>query len=372
MVEDSLSIGLVFGGPSEEHDVSLMSVRSIWDALDRRGNTVCAIGVTRDGAWFMAEDPEEWMTEGIPPAEGIDDELRVRFSPGPRGGITVGPDLCPLDLDVVFPVLHGPFGEDGRVQGLLDLLDIPYVGSGVAASGVAMDKEIMKSMFVSAGLPIMDFCVCRAADVSADPGRAARVIEREVGFPCFVKPASLGSSVGISRIERSADLPAGLRDAARFDSKIIVERAAANVRELECSVLGNHNVRVAGPGEIVPAGPFYDYHSKYHDDATELLVPAPVSSEVGQKVREMAERAFHSVFATGMARVDFFYRESAGEVIVNEINTIPGFTSRSMYPLLWVNEGTTFSGLLDELIQLAMAEHAEQKCEKGNSIPRSR
>ncbi len=372
MGEDSLAIGLLFGGPSEEHDVSLMSVRSIWDALNRDRHRVHAIGVARDGAWFLAEDAEKWMEEGIPPVERADEDLRVRFNPGPGGGMTVGPDLRPLTLDVVFPVLHGPFGEDGRVQGLLDLLDIPYVGSGVAASGVSMDKEIMKALFAAEDLPVEDFYVCTAAEITRSPGEVAEEVEDEIGFPCFVKPASLGSSVGVSRVDGADKLQDGLQAAARYDSKIIVERAVDCVRELECSVLGNRSVRVAGPGEIIPAGSFYDYHSKYCDDDTRLLVPAPVPADVALRMREMAEQAFRSVFARGMARVDFFYRESEDEIILNEINTIPGFTSRSMYPVLLLEEGATFGDLVRELIELALEHHAEQKLEKGNSTRTAR
>ncbi|MFO8059056.1 MAG: D-alanine--D-alanine ligase family protein, partial [Bacillota bacterium] len=248
-------------------------------------------------------------------------------------------------------------GEDGRVQGALDLLGIPYVGCGATASGVAMDKEIMKQLFLAAGLPVTEHLTYRVEQIRDHEEDIVKETGERLGYPCFVKPAGLGSSVGVSRVNREEDLPAALRAAAGHDEKILVERAVTGVRELECSVLGNSRVRVAGPGEIIPAGCFYDYDAKYFSEQTQLIIPAPVSEEVAGEIRRVAELAFHAVTARGMARVDFFYQPDQGRVLLNEINTIPGFTDRSMYPLLLSAEGLSFEQLVDELIDLALQHH---------------
>ncbi len=365
MGQGRTELALLFGGSSEEHDVSMMSVRSIWAALNRDRYHVIPIGITRSGTWYLAEDPEEWIEEGIP--AGLGEEGRVRLNPGPGGGMLVGPQSRRLEVEVVFPVLHGPYGEDGRVQGALDLLGIPYVGSGVAASGAAMDKEIMKNLFLADGLPVTDFLAYRIDEISADEESIVKETEEKLGLPCFVKPACLGSSVGVSRVNRAEDLPGALRTAAAHDSKILVERAVTGARELECSVLGNAEIRVAGPGEIVPAGCFYDYDAKYFDEDTQLIIPASVSGEVTAQIRDLAERAFRAVTARGMARVDLFYQEDRGLVLLNEINTIPGFTTRSMYPLLFSAEGLSFGDLVDELVDLALQY---SRWERGEELSR--
>ncbi len=348
-------LAILFGGLSEEHDVSLMSVRSIWAALNRDRYNVIPIGITRGGAWYLAEDPEEWMEGGIP--DGPGPQGRVRLDPGPGGGMLVGPQNRRLDVDVVFPVLHGPYGEDGRVQGALDLLGIPYVGSGAAASGAAMDKEIMKNLFLAAGLPVTDFLAYRIDEIVDDEQRIVTETEKELGLPCFVKPACLGSSVGVSRVNRAEDLPWALRVAASHDAKVLIEPAVIGARELECSVLGNTELRVAGPGEIISPGCFYDYDAKYFAEDTQLVIPAQVSGEVAEQTRTIAELAFGAVAARGMARVDFFYQEGDDRIVLNEINTIPGFTARSMYPRLLVSEGLSFEDLVDELIDLALQDN---------------
>lgn len=356
MKEERIKVGLLFGGPSQEHEVSLMSANAIWTALDNNKYDKISIGITRDGVWYLADHPEKWMTRGFPenPSEIAE---RVRIDPGSEGGFVAGPQGEPVNLDVVFPVLHGPFGEDGTVQGLLELCGTAYVGSGVASSAVAMDKQIMKEIFLHHSLPVVGYEVFYREDLSRKIDQIINAVSEELGFPCFVKPANLGSSVGISKVNNAEQLPAALRSAAVHGRKIIVEEGLLNVRELECSVLGNREVYVAGPGEIIPAGEFYDYRSKYHDHDTELKMNVALPGKIVDRMRRLAVRAFQAVKGCGMARIDFFYIEEEQEIIVNEINTIPGFTAVSMYPRLWTSQGMQFSELVDRLIRLAIKRY---------------
>jgi len=263
-------------------------------------------------------------------------------------------------LDVVFPVLHGPYGEDGTVQGLLELADIPYVGAGVLASAVGMDKAVMKDIFKAHDLPITRHQVILRKTWEADPARVVREAESAFGYPCFIKPACLGSSVGVTKAHDRAELEAGLAEAARYDRKLIVEEAVPHAREIECSVLGNDDPLASVPGEVIPSREFYDYAAKYLDNASQLLIPAPLPSALTARIRALAIAAFKAIDCAGMARVDFLLDGLNGELYLNEVNTIPGFTAISMYPKLWEASGISYPELIDRLIALALERHADR------------
>lgn len=353
-----ITVGLLFGGKSGEHEVSLQSAASILSAIDRAKYRVIPIGITKEGRWradpgFLEGEFTRILQQGAPvllPAEpNLSGQLiQLDASGGRRGKRT--------SVDVVFPVLHGPFGEDGTIQGLLELSDIPYVGAGVLGSAVAMDKDVMKRLFQQAGLPTAPFLAFQW-----DHWRnRARELEQEVavklGYPCFVKPANLGSSIGISKAEGAEDLSKALALAGEFDEKVIVE-TALDAREIECSVLGNTDPQASLPGEIIPRTGFYDYQAKYLDDSAELVVPALLRPEQVENIQDLALRSFQTLECRGLARVDFFLERTTEEIYVNEINTIPGFTSISMYPKLWQVSGLPYSELIDRLIQLALERH---------------
>jgi D-alanine-D-alanine ligase len=369
-------VGVLFGGQSGEHEVSLASARSVIEALEARGGyEVVPVGITPEGKWIASPDALDvlareasFLLPGWQPAAATPDSLPS----GERRSAALLPDgsdepLVRLDdpaipgehLDVVFPVLHGPRGEDGTVQGFLELAGIPYVGCGVAASAVAMDKHLAKSVLASAGIPVVPWETVRAHDWDRD--RAA--VERRVsslGFPCFVKPANMGSSVGISKAHDPAGLRAGIDEALRYDVKVIVERGI-DAREIECSVLGNDEPRASVPGEIVPSNEFYDYDAKYlAEDPSELIIPAKLTEEQATRVRELALRAFTALDGAGMARVDFLLDRTSGELFLNELNTIPGFTSISMYSKLWEASGLGYPELVEELIRLALERHGRR------------
>lgn len=363
--DDRVDVGILFGGPSGEHEVSLMSAAAVWDAIDRDQFSPHAIPITRGGDWYYVKDPRPLFAEGIP--DVVMDGRRIRLIPGKSGGLLLGDRLEPLHLDVIFPVLHGPFGEDGAVQGLLEILSIPYVGAGVAASGAAMDKLLMKRLFRASGLPIPDFLSVPSRDIIGREETISDHVSETFGFPCFVKPAALGSSLGVVKVTEREQLGPALRLAGGMDRKVIIEAAVVEVRELECSVLGNSELRVAGPGEVIPGGEFYDYQSKYWDDRTQLVIPASVPKEVAERSRQLACSAFRAVDASGLARVDLFYQEPTNRLLINEINTIPGFTKRSMYPRLWSADGMTFSELINELLNLARARFSKgDRAEEGS------
>jgi D-alanine-D-alanine ligase len=268
-------------------------------------------------------------------------------------------------IDVAFPLIHGPFGEDGTLQGLLELADIPYVGAGVAASAVGMDKALMKAVFRAHNLPILDWLVILRRDWNAQPDDVIYRVESVLGYPCFIKPANLGSSVGISKAHDRAELKRALDLAAQYDRKLIAERAAQNAREIECSVLGNDDPIASIPGEVIPQREFYDYAAKYaNDSGTELIVPANLSPDIARSVQAIAVRAFTAIDACGMARVDFFLERGTSKLLLNEINTIPGFTSVSMYPRMWQASGLSYADLIDRLIRLALERHADKRKSK--------
>ncbi len=266
------------------------------------------------------------------------------------------------DLDVLFPVLHGPYGEDGTIQGLLELADIPYVGAGVLASALAMDKAVSKRLLAQAGIPVVPWIAVLRRDWRREPERVAARVEREIGYPCFTKPANLGSSVGITKVHHAGELAAAMDEAARHDRKIVIERGI-DARELEVSVLGNDDPVASVVGEIVPCHEFYDYEAKYVDDRSALLIPAPISPEEAATIQRLAVEAFRLIDAAGMARVDFFLERGTGRIYLNEINTIPGFTAISMYPKLWEASGLSFRDLVTRLIELALERHAERRDE---------
>ncbi|RME84864.1 MAG: D-alanine--D-alanine ligase [Caldilineae bacterium] len=349
-----LRLGVLFGGRSGEHEVSLMSAESILAALDHDRYEIVPIGIARDGRWLFGGDPLELLRRGGPIPAG------APLWPRPE-------DLA--GLDVIFPVLHGTFGEDGTVQGFLDLTGIPYVGCGVLASALAMDKAVSKQLFAAIGLPLTPWLVVYRHEWERQPGPILARIEGQLDYPLFIKPANLGSSVGITKARDRADLQAGLDEAALYDRKMIVEQAVPHAREIEVSVLGNEEPVVSIPGEIVPSNEFYDYAAKYLDGASIERIPAPITAEQTAQVQDMALRAFCAVDASGLSRVDFLLDDESGRVYINELNTIPGFTSISMYPKLWEASGMPYGQLLDRLIELALERHHQRSRNRTSYAP---
>jgi D-alanine-D-alanine ligase len=344
-------LAVLYGGRSAEHQVSVVSARSVMEALDPDRFEVVPIAITRGGAWLLPERSPLELTAAdgaLPEVEAAGTELAVRPEQGVRG------------VDVVFPILHGPFGEDGTVQGLFELADLPYVGSGVLASALAMDKAMAKVVLAQAGLPQAPYLVVAGRDWRADPDRVAAEVAGRLAYPVFTKPARLGSSIGISKVKTPDDLAAGLAAAFAHDTKAVVEQGIA-ARELECGVLGNDTPEASVVGEVIPGHEFYDFEAKYLDESLKLEIPAQVSEAVGAEVRELSRRAFRALGCEGLARVDFFYEEATGRVLVNEVNTIPGFTPKSMFPLLWAASGLAYPDLVARLVDLAVEGHAERR-----------
>jgi len=353
-----LRIIVLFGGRSGEHEVSINSAASVLEALDRKKYHVIPVAITRDGKWLAGVAPHQ-MAAGINPAE-MGSEVFLPADPGYKGMAVVGQCDNYVEVDAVIPVLHGTYGEDGAVQGLLELADIPYVGSGVLGSALGMDKVIMKTVLAQHGLPQVNFWHCLRVDWERDPGRVTAAIEEKLGYPCFIKPANLGSSVGISKAHNRRELVRGMDTAATYDRKIIIEEFI-DAREVEVGVLGNHDPAASLPGEIVPHKEFYDYESKYIDGFSSLIIPADLHRDMVYRFQNLAVKVFKALDCAGLARVDFFIRKSDGEMFVNEINTIPGFTKFSMYPKLWEASGIEYNQLLDRLIEFAMERHHEKK-----------
>jgi D-alanine-D-alanine ligase len=354
-----LRVGVIFGGRSGEHEVSLQSAKSVIDAMDRDKYEVVPIGITPEGRWLTSSDATLLLPEAV--VRDGDREVAI-FGDPTRDGL-VRLDAASGDartpLDVVFPVLHGTFGEDGTIQGLLELAGLPYVGSGVLGSAAGMDKAVMKALFREAGLPIVEHTFFLRTQWDRDRGRILDSVEAQIGYPAFAKPANLGSSVGISKATDRASLERALDTAARFDRKIIVERGVDG-REVEVAVLGNDEPVASLPGEIIPNADFYDFDTKYTNDTAEYAIPAELSPEQTAEVQEMAIRAFRAVDAAGLGRVDFFVERAGGRILLNEINTMPGFTRISMYPKLWEASGIRYRELIDRLIELAVDRHREQ------------
>ena len=367
---EKLRVGVIFGGQSGEHEVSLVSAQGIMSAMDKEKYEIIPIGITKGGRWLTSGEPMKLLQAGGPDADAEQAE------PGARELVVRGRrDLVPgtretgfPQVDVVFPVLHGPYGEDGTVQGLLELADIPYVGAGVLGSALGMDKIAMKAVFASHGLPVVEHVALKRKDWERDPEAMMELIEKELGYPCFVKPANLGSSVGISKVHEPSELAPALALAARYDRRMLAERAV-NAREIEVSVLGNDEPIASLPGEIVPSREFYDYIAKYVDDTSELIIPANLPPEITRRIQELAVVAFLAVDCAGMARVDFFLDKDTGELYVGELNTIPGFTPISMYPKLWEASGISYSELIDRLIELALERHADNASSETSYSP---
>jgi len=361
-----IRVGVIFGGRSGEHEVSLASARSVMGAIDRDKFEVVPVGITKEGRWIASGDPMRALEAGD---AGASQPAALLGDPSRRGLMRLEDTERAVEatrlaeLDVVFPVLHGPYGEDGTIQGLLELAGIPYVGAGVTGSAVGMDKAIFKDVMRAHGLPIVDSLVFKRKEWDADPEGVMERIEERLGYPVFTKPVNLGSSVGISKCHDWAGLAAGLAEAARYDRKLLIEAAVPAAREIEVSVLGNDDPIASVPGEILPSREFYSYEAKYLDtgeDASDLLIPAPISPEQTELARDLAIRAYKAIDCAGMARADFLLSGETGELYINELNTLPGFTVISMYPKLWEATGIPYPELIDRLIECAL-ERFEDK-----------
>ncbi len=372
-----LRVGVIYGGRSGEHEVSIASAAAVVQNLDRERYEAVPIRIEKDGRWILADrlpaSSSAAEVIGQSRADGAkrlgrggrEAHLVAHPSAEPIMTIERGthPSVTGLALDVVFPVLHGPYGEDGTVQGLLELANIPYVGAGVLASAVGMDKGVAKLVFAARGLPLADYLVVLRSDWLSAPARVTSQVTQQLGYPVFVKPANLGSSVGISKARSEAALPAAIDVAAEFDRKIVIEAAVPNAREIEIAVLGNEHPETSVPGEIVPSPSreFYDYEAKYLEDDSRVIIPAQLSAEATADVQRLAIEAFRAVDCAGMARVDFLMDGGTGRLYVNEINTIPGFTTISMYSKMWAASGVPYPELLDRLIMLARERHADKQ-----------
>jgi D-alanine-D-alanine ligase len=388
---EKLRIGILFGGRSGEHEVSLLSAASVLNAIDKGKYEVVPIGITKDGRWLTAEHAENLLTGKLVleprNLRAGDPDNTASAAVLARGEAVVVPPepvhrqggLVPfqtdaalmrrasdraINVDVIFPVLHGTFGEDGTIQGLLELADIPYVGAGVLGSAAGMDKDIMKSLFIAAGIPIVKHVTILRSAWENDPKK----VEKQVGklkYPVFVKPANLGSSVGISKAHNKKELGPAIEEAAKFDRKIVIEQGVGGnkdkAREIECSVLGNDEPVASVPGEIVPGKEFYDYTAKYVDEGSQLIIPAKLTKSETKKVQALAVAAFKAVDCSGLSRVDFLMDPKTRKIYLNEINTMPGFTSISMYPKLWAASGLPYADLIDKLIQLGIERHEDKK-----------
>jgi D-alanine-D-alanine ligase len=388
-----IRVGILFGGRSGEHEVSLLSAASVFNAIDQDIYEVVPIGITKEGRWVTAADAERLLhgkfedrkhlragdPEATPGAAVLAKGESVVVPPEPQRHGSITPfetdasshaltrraaDRA-IDVDVIFPVLHGTFGEDGTIQGLLELADMAYVGAGVLGSAAGMDKDIMKALFRAAGLPIVKHVTLLRSQWEADSKKAQKLVESKLKYPVFVKPANLGSSVGISKAHDRKELGPAIEEAAKFDRKIVIEQGVGGrkqkAREIECSVLGNDQPEASLPGEIVPSTEFYDYNAKYLDEGSQLIIPAKLSKGETKEVQRLAIGAFKAVDCSGLARVDFLMEPKYRKIYLNEINTMPGFTAISMYPKLWAASGVSYPDLIGKLIQLGLERHGEKK-----------
>ena len=352
-----IRLAIVFGGRSGEHEVSLASAMSVMRAADRAKYDIYPIGIDKAGRWITRGDPMAQLTAGEKSLAGLfdlpgDDAPRCELVPGAAGGGFPS-------VDVVFPVLHGTFGEDGTVQGLLELADVAYVGCGVLGSALGMDKIVQKDVLKARGLPVLDCVAVTRRHWQRDPEATIRAAEARFAYPMFVKPANMGSSVGISCAHAPAELSSAITLAARYDRRVLIE-PSVDGREIECSVLGNDDPVASVLGEIVPCNAFYDYAAKYLDNASELVIPADLDQGLTDEIRRMAVEAYRAIDCSGMARVDFFLDKASGAVCINELNTIPGFTAISMYPKLWEASGLPYSALIDRLVELALERRSDR------------
>jgi D-alanine-D-alanine ligase len=357
---NKLRLAILFGGRSGEHEVSLMSARSVLSVLDPAKYEVTQIGITHEGQWLAGEDVlgkfENNRTDGL---------LHAVISPDPsERGVYVFEGFSGLrkwsDVDVFFPVLHGTFGEDGAMQGLFELADVAYVGAGVVGSSVGMDKGVFKEVMRANNIPIVESVLVLRSEIEKTMNAVIEKAEKVGAYPLFTKPANLGSSVGITKCNTRSDLQEGLMEAASFDRRVLVERGAGNVREIEVSVLGNDDPQASVCGEVLPSREFYSYESKYIDGTSGLVIPAQLPDEVADRIREYAVRAYTAIDGAGMARVDFFVEKDTNRIYLNELNTIPGFTTISMYPKLWEASGLPYAKLVDRLIELALERKADR------------
>jgi D-alanine-D-alanine ligase len=352
-----LRVGVLFGGRSGEHEVSLASAASVIRGLDPHKYEAVPIGITKEGHWLIGAGAQKMLPEVLKAGQ------RVVMSADPTETALIALDGSAAGggqkLDVVFPVIHGTFGEDGTMQGLLELAGLPFVGAGVLGSAIGMDKDVAKKLMQVAGIPVVPWIAVQRADWERNPKAIRRAVEKKFKYPVFVKPATLGSSVGMTKVHSRAEFGPALDLATEFAMKILVERAVS-AREIEVSVLGNHDPQASIPGEIVPHREFYDYAAKYLEEGTQLLIPAKLKKSEIKKVQAMAVTAFKALELSGMARVDFFIEKRGGKIFLNEVNTIPGFTSISMYPKLWEADGIPFRDLISKLIELALEQHREK------------
>jgi D-alanine-D-alanine ligase len=378
-----LRVGVIYGGRSGEHEVSVASAASILKHLDRTRYEPVPIRIEKDGRWTLADkaptavsaadviehvrleaarSPRPGREAHLVAHPGEDTVLAIERGSGSTAADSAGAaTVTGVGLDVIFPVLHGPYGEDGTVQGLLELANVPYVGAGVLGSAVGMDKAVMKTLFVARNLPVGPYLVILRPEWTHDARAVAARVAGELGYPVFVKPANLGSSVGISKVKSAAELGDAMELALQFDRKIVIEAAIPNAREIECAVLGNDDPQASIPGEIVLSREFYDYEAKYLDEGSKALIPAPLTTSQVSEVQRLSIAAFRAVDGAGMARVDFLVAGQTGVLYLNEVNTIHGFTTISMYPKMWEASGVSYTELIDRLITLALERHAEKQ-----------
>jgi D-alanine-D-alanine ligase len=384
-----LRVGILFGGRSGEHEISLLSAASVLQAIDKKKFEVVPIGITKEGRWVSSGEAERLLSgkpqqeerhlragdpEATPAAAVLQNGESFVMPPEPHGlglepfqtdALARRASDRAINVDVIFPVLHGTFGEDGTVQGLLELADIAYVGAGVLGSAAGMDKDVMKSLFRAAGLPIVKHVTVLRSQWEAKPKTVQKLVESKLKYPVFVKPANLGSSVGISKARDRQQLAPAIDEAAKFDRKIVIEEGVGGkkhkAREIECAVLGNDNPEASLAGEIVPSAEFYDYSAKYLDEGSQLIIPAKLTKPEMKKVQALAIAAFRAVDCSGISRVDFLMDPKSRKIYLNEINTMPGFTSISMYPKLWAASGVPYPELIERLIQLGLDRHADKK-----------
>ncbi len=362
MARAKIRVGILFGGRSGEHEVSLLSAASVLNAIDKTKYEVVPIGITKDGRWLTAEHAER-LLKGEKHADEGAHATRTPFQTD-ASTLRRASDRA-INVDVIFPVLHGTFGEDGTIQGLLELADIAYVGAGVLGSSAGMDKDIMKSLFRAAGLPIVKHVTVLRGEFEREPKKVQKLVESKLKYPVFVKPANLGSSVGISKAHDGKELGPAIAEAAKFDRKIVIEEGVGGkknkAREIECAVLGNDDPKASVAGEIIPCKEFYDYDAKYLVEGSEAVIPAKLTKAEMKTVQRLAIAAFQAVDCTGLARVDFLMEPKSRRIFVNEINTMPGFTAISMYPKMWVASGVSYPELIDQLIRLGIERHEDKK-----------
>ncbi len=365
-----IRVGVIFGGRSGEHEVSLVSATAVINALDKEKYEVVPIGITSEGRWLSSSQ----VLHLLKSKTGLEQEPERFLVPEPRRRALVsanGESEGAIQLDVVFPLVHGTFGEDGTLQGLLELTNIPYVGSGVLASAIGMDKIIQKQLHERAGLPVVKYVWFFSSECRANVKRVVAAAERKLNYPMFAKPANTGSSVGVSKVHNRKELIAAINVAVEYDRKVIIEQGVKNAREIECSVLGNDDPIASIPGEVIPSKEFYDYDAKYVDGKSRTVIPADLPKKVAKEIQRIAVRAFAVLDGAGMARVDFLVTKKKNKIYLNEINTIPGFTSISMYPKLWEASGLSYPELLDRLIGLAIEHHRQRSLLKTAYQPTS-